>query len=180
MIDLARRAAVLAIWVAGMGVFAAVALAGVSVLVPVALVGAIAFAVGVWYGLGFLTAVGLCAVAVPAAIATPRTLAGYAIVIGMGVVGSLALLVADASWWLRRDPQVDPAVVRGLIRTYLPVWAVAALLGAGAVALGRRGPASIWLLPAAIAVAAVLLGVAAAVTRGRHRRHDPLSDIRRG
>ena len=37
-----------------------------SVLVPVALVGAIAFAVGVWYGQGFATAIGLCAVAVPA------------------------------------------------------------------------------------------------------------------
>lgn len=180
MIDLARRAAVLAIWVAGVGVFATVALAGVSVLVPVALLGAMAFAVGVWYGLGFVTAVGLCAVAVPAAIAAPRTPAGYAAVIAMGVAASLALLVADASWWLRRDPQVDPAVARLLIRTYLPVWAVAALLGAGAVALGRKGPSSIWLLPAAIAVAAVLVGAAAAVTRGRHRRHDPLSDIRHG
>ncbi|MEZ5408871.1 MAG: hypothetical protein R2761_12650 [Acidimicrobiales bacterium] len=180
MIDLARRAAVLAIWVAGAGVFAAMALAGLSVLVPVALLGAIAFAVGVWYGLGFLTALGLCAVAVPAAMATPRTVAGYAAVIGMGVAASLALLAADASWWLRRDPQVDPAVARSLIRTYLPVWAVAALLGAGAMALGHEGPSSIWMLPAAIAVAAGLVGAAAAVTRGRHRRHDPLSDIRRG
>ncbi len=180
MIDLARRAAVLAIWVAGLGVVAALALAGVSVLVPAALVGAIAFAVGVWYGLGFVTAIGLCAVAVPAAIATPGTLPGHVAVIGMGVAASLALVVADASWWLRRDPQVDPAVARGLIRTHLPVWAMATLLGAGAVVVGQRGPSSIWLLPAAIVVAALLVGAAAAVTRARHRRHDPLSDIRIG
>jgi hypothetical protein len=176
--NLAARTAALAILMAVIGVFATAALGGVSWLVPVAIVGFVLFGAGVFYGQGLAAAVGLAAVASATAIATGTSLAAAALTAGIGVAASVTLVVADASWWLRRDPDVDPAVLRSLLGAMVPIWLLGAILGLGAVALASWAQAGLWLLPVALVAASGLVILATWVTRGRHRRHDPLADLR--
>jgi hypothetical protein len=116
--------AALAVLVAAIGVFVTLAMGGPSWLLPLALVGFVAFTVGVLLGHGPLAAAGVTALALATALATDHSLVGFLVVAATGLTVSALLVVVDASWWLRREPQVDPAVFVGLASTLAPVWAV--------------------------------------------------------
>lgn len=178
---LAARAALLAGILAASGVFVAVMTGGLSLLPVGAVAGFVLFGLGLFYGHGPLTAAGLAGVALTAGLAVDRAADGWLsliAVVAIGLAASATLVAADASWWLRRDPDVDPAVITGLAATMGPVWLAGAVLGATAVGVSHVGRIGIWLLPVALVFVATLTAVMGWATRGRHRRHDPQADRR--
>lgn len=174
-LTVAGRAALLAALVGLAGVFVTVVAGGFGVLAVGAVLGYFILALGLFNGHGPMTSIGLAVVALTAGVAVDDRAGGVVAVVGLvalGVAASAALVAADASWWLRRDAQVDLGVAAGLLRTLGPAWLAGAVLGALAIAVAHQGRISIWLLPAGILAAALLTLVLGVVTRNRHRRID--------
>ncbi len=176
--SLAVRAAALAGLVAASGLYATILLGGSLALAGVAVAGFLMFGLGAMYGHSGLTVVGLGAVVLGAGLATDRSTGGIIAAVVIGVAASATLVATDASWWLRRDAHVDPAVISGLAKAFVPVWATGAVLAAAVIRLSGGSSVTIWLLPAGIITAAGLVAIVGWVTLRRHRRHDPQSDRR--
>lgn len=176
----AQRAAALAVLLAVNGVLVTFLLAGVTLLTALAVIGCALFAGSAYYGFGPGVAVGITLVVLPLVLATDSSPAPVQLLLaaGAGVGAGAALVMADASWWLRRDPRVDAAVIKGLATTLAPIWFVGAGLGVAAAALTRVDRLTIWLLPVGIVAASALVAAGVWAIRRRHRRRNPTADLR--
>jgi hypothetical protein len=142
------------------------------------------FSIGLPIGAGVLVAAGLATTALSSALATGLAtdpMVGSQVVpLVIGASAIAALVAADGSWWLRREPQVERAVYTAIGRRWAPAMVGGAAMAVLASGFARSTDWSIWFLPLAVAVAAALTAaVGYAIGRGRGRSRDSANPTRR-
>lgn len=142
----------------------------------VSAVGLIVFGIGIVGGIGTMITVGLGTAVIGASVSTDASTLGLMSLVTIGVMAVAALQLADASGWLRRDPRVDAAVVRGVVLLAALCSATGVLAAMALLALAGSTTWTNWLIPAAIAGAAVVVGAGGELTRRRHLTRLPGAD----
>lgn len=176
------RRAIGAATIAGCGGLAltviALARAGLAPTTGLALFGLVFFLLGLVGGHGDVVIGGIGAAVLGAAMSLSSTTADVGLAVVVGVLAPIVLVLADASWWLRRDAQVGPEVVTELSTGTIPACAVGAAITLGVGALSEPSGSTIWLLPVAILVIASGAGVAGEISRRRRGRLAGTGSVR--
>jgi len=172
-VNRAQQSAVVACLI-GLGMlYVAVLQAGLIPSTGIAASGLVLLGLGIVSGHSGTVVTGLGALVFGTALGLGTDGAPTSVLVAIGIAGPVVLVLTDASWWLRRDAEVDPEVGQRLAGSLVPGLVVGALIGMALLRATADATGPVWLVPIAVAVLAGAIAAAGETVRRRRPRLGP-------
>lgn len=166
----ARQATVLALVLGLVPLFIVVAGGGSAATMSLCTMGLVLFGLGMISGQAGMVIGGLAPLLFGAALGIAEYPSEFVVLAALGVLGVIGpwcLVMADVSWWIRRDAEVDFRVFSLLARSIVPGSIVGVGVAIAAFVAAQQVDRPEWLVPAAVIAAAVATLIIGEVIRRR-------------